>query len=97
MSVGWISARWPPNSVYKTMPLAEFFQTDAVINQGNSGGPRRRRRHRGTAKKLLLEQRSFWSGLEGRLLTNEQADLFNLPPTLLGYLVTKWRRARRVK
>ena len=39
MTVGWISARWLPNTVYKTMPLAEFFQTDAVINQGNSGGP----------------------------------------------------------
>jgi S1-C subfamily serine protease len=39
MSVGWISARWPPNTVYKTMPLAEFFQTDATINTGNSGGP----------------------------------------------------------
>jgi serine protease Do len=25
--------------VYKTMPLAEFFQMDAVINHGNSGGP----------------------------------------------------------
>ena len=39
MSVGWISARWPPDTVYKDMPLAEFFQTDATINQGNSGGP----------------------------------------------------------
>src|SRR5262245_18822901 len=39
MTVGWISARWGPNTVYKEMPLAEFFQTDAVINQGNSGGP----------------------------------------------------------
>jgi serine protease Do len=39
MSVGWISARWVPNTVYPSMPLAEFFQTDAVINTDNSGGP----------------------------------------------------------
>jgi len=39
MSVGWISARWAPNTVYRRMPLAEFFQTDATINTGNSGGP----------------------------------------------------------
>src|SRR5262245_40172856 len=39
LSVGFISARWAPNTVYKTMPLAEFFQTDATINTGNSGGP----------------------------------------------------------
>ena len=39
LSVGCISARWAPNTIYKTMPLAEFFQTDATINTGNSGGP----------------------------------------------------------
>jgi S1-C subfamily serine protease len=39
LSVGYVSARWAPNTVYRTMPLAEFFQTDAVINTGNSGGP----------------------------------------------------------
>ena len=39
MSAGWISARWPANSVYRAMPLAEFLQTDATINTGNSGGP----------------------------------------------------------
>jgi serine protease Do len=83
MSVGWISARWPPNTVYKAMPLAEFFQTGAVINSGNSGGPifnmagtvigvvshniSKSGGSEGlgfvvainTAKKLLLEERSF--------------------------------------
>ena len=39
LSVGWISAKWPPNTVYRAMPLAEFFQTNATINTGNSGGP----------------------------------------------------------
>jgi S1-C subfamily serine protease len=39
LSQGLISAHWPPNTVYKTMPLAEFFQTTATINTGNSGGP----------------------------------------------------------
>jgi serine protease Do len=111
LSVGWISARWPPNTVYKAMPLAEFFQTDAVINTGNSGGPMFSMAGEvvgvvshnisksggseglgfvvtmNTARKLLLEQPSFWSGLEGRLLDTNLADLFNLPPKALGYLV----------
>jgi serine protease Do len=39
LSQGVISARWAPNTITKDFPLAEFFQTDAVINTGNSGGP----------------------------------------------------------
>jgi S1-C subfamily serine protease len=39
LSQGVVSARWAPNTVTKDFPLAEFFQTDAVINTGNSGGP----------------------------------------------------------
>jgi len=111
LSVGWISARWAPNSVYRAMPLAEFFQTDAVINTGNSGGPLfnmagevigvvSHNISKGggseglgfvvtgkTARTLLLEQRSFWSGLEGQMLTERQADILNLPPKTLGFIV----------
>jgi serine protease Do len=39
LSQGIVSARWPADTVTKDFPLAEFFQTDAVINTGNSGGP----------------------------------------------------------
>ena len=39
LSTGIISARWKPDTVTREFPLAEFFQTDATINTGNSGGP----------------------------------------------------------
>src|SRR5262249_36033604 len=40
-----------------------------------------------TAKQLLLERRSFWSGLEGMMLSDDLADLLNLPPRASGYIV----------
>ena len=39
LTAGIISARWDPDTVTRDFPLAEFFQTDAAINTGNSGGP----------------------------------------------------------
>ena len=111
LSAGYISARWPPNTVYKTMPLAEFFQTTATINTGNSGGPMFAMNgdvigivsHNisksggseglgfvvtmNTAKQLLLEKKSFWGGLEGMMLSDELADMLNLPPRTTGYIV----------
>ncbi len=108
---GLISARWAPNTMYKTMPLAEFFQTNASINTGNSGGPMFAMNGEvigivshnisksggseglgfvvtmNTAKQLLLQKRSFWGGLEGQILTDDLADLLNLPPGSTGYLI----------
>ena len=39
LSRGIVSALWSANTVNREFPLAEFFQTDAAINTGNSGGP----------------------------------------------------------
>lgn len=110
MSAGWISARWPANSVYRAMPLAEFLQTNATINTGNSGGPMFNMAGEvigivshniskgggseglgfvvsiNTAKSLLLERPSFWSGLDGRLISGPIAQILNLPQDT-GYLV----------
>ena len=35
----------------------------------------------------MLERRSFWSGLEGQILSDAEADLLNLPPGATGYIV----------
>ena len=39
LSAGHISGRHEPDTVYHGLAKAEFLQTDAAINQGNSGGP----------------------------------------------------------
>jgi len=103
LSAGWISARWPANSVYRAMPLAEFLQTNATINTGNSGGPMFNMAGEvigivshnisksggseglgfvvsiNTAKNLLLERPSFWSGLDGQIITGAIAMILNVP------------------
>jgi serine protease Do len=39
LTVGHISGRRKSNATFSTLASAELFQTDAAINQGNSGGP----------------------------------------------------------
>jgi serine protease Do len=111
LSAGLISARWAPNTMYKTMPLAEFFQTNATINTGNSGGPMfaadgsvvgivSHNISKGggseglgfvvtinTAKKLLLEKKSFWTGTEVQILSDDIADVLNVPPGMTGMVL----------
>src|SRR5713101_5191053 len=113
LSAGLISARWAPNTVHKAMPLAEFFQTNATINTGNSGGPMFNAAGEvigivshnisksggseglgfvvtmNTAKRLLLQRRLFYSGLEGEFLSDDLANLLNVPNNMGGFLVTK--------
>jgi serine protease Do len=110
MSVGWISARWPPNTIFPDMPLAEFFQTTATINTGNSGGPlfnmqgdvvgivsQNISKSGGSeglgfvvttksAQALLVPRKAFWGALQGMLVTDRLARVFNVPAPA-GFLV----------
>ena len=102
LTAGFISGR---HEAFKQsgFTLGEFFQTDAAINQGNSGGPMfnmngeivgvvshilsKSGGYEGigfavtsnSVKKLLLEEPRFWTGVDGVLLTDELAQVLNLP------------------
>ncbi len=110
LSSGIISARWSANTVTRDFPLAEFFQTDATINTGNSGGPMFNRAGEvigivshvisksggseglgfvitaNTVRKLLLEKRAFYLGVDGQIVSGAVAQVLNVPQTA-GYLV----------
>jgi S1-C subfamily serine protease len=103
LTAGHVSARHSPDNRISDTALTEFLQTDAAINQGNSGGPMFNMNGEvigivsnivsqsggseglgfaatsKMARQLLLDQKPFWSGVEGFLLTGELAKALNVP------------------
>ena len=100
---GIISGRISPEKIGNDFSQVEYLQTDAAINQGNSGGPMFNMKGQvigiasfilsqsgssaglgfGTtsnvAKKVLMDQPNLWTGMEFLILSDELADVFNLP------------------
>src|SRR5262245_37863116 len=112
LTVGHISGKHTSKESIGGISKVELFQTDAAINQGNSGGPMFNMAGEvvgivsqiltnsggfqgvgfavtsNVARRLLLNKNSFWTGIDGYLLTNELARIFNVPQSA-GVLVMR--------
>ena len=112
LTTGVLSARRRPKKTAGTMTLREVFQTDAAVNQGNSGGPMFNMQGEvvgivsallsksggfeglgfatpsNVARQLLLDQKGFWSGVDGYLVDGDMAGVLNLPQPA-GFLVER--------
>lgn len=111
LTTGHLSGKRTPPKNALALPI-QFLQTDASINQGNSGGPMFNMRGEvigivshiltksggsvglgfavsiNTAKALMLDQNSFWAGIEYLPVGGELAMALNIPQPF-GFLVTK--------
>ena len=103
LTVGHVSGKHISQESIAGLSKVEVIQTDAAINQGNSGGPMFNMAGEvvgivsqiltnsggfqgvgfavtsNVASKLLVNKKSFWTGIDGYLLTNELARIFNVP------------------
>ena len=111
LTVGHVSARRTSPDMLGGMSSIELIQTDAAINQGNSGGPMFNLKGEvvgivshilsvsggsqglgyavsaASAREVLMERASLWTGLDGKALTGGLAALLNVPPPGAGILV----------
>ena len=112
LSTGVLSGRRRPKKTTGTMILREVFQTDAAVNQGNSGGPMFNLQGEvigivsalvsksggfeglgfatpsNVARQLLIDQKGFWTGVDGYFVDGEMAGVLNLPQPA-GFLVER--------
>jgi S1-C subfamily serine protease len=103
LTAGHVSARRTPSQLFGGFEQVEILQTDAAINQGNSGGPMFNMRGEAIgvvshilstsggfqgvgfditsnlARRVLLDDPSPWSGLDGVLIEGPMARALNLP------------------
>jgi S1-C subfamily serine protease len=103
MTAGHVSGRHTPNQLFGGFEQVEILQTDAAINQGNSGGPMFNMRGEAIgvvshilsssggfqgvgfvvssnlAKKVLIDEPSPWTGLDGVLIEGPTARALNIP------------------
>ena len=103
LTVGHVSGRRTPSQLFGGFEQVEILQTDAAINQGNSGGPMFNMQGEAIgivshilsssggfqgvgfvitsnlARRVLLDDPSPWTGLDGVLIEGPTARALNLP------------------